>query len=50
LKAIEFRVSDVCTIEERDEVEKREPWDELEVEFSEEFAVLTNLLAIANWR
>lgn len=41
LEAIELGIADVCAVEERDEVEEAEPGDETEVEFPEEFAVLS---------
>ena len=40
LQAIDFRVTDIRSIEKGYEVEKSEPWDEFEVEFPEQFAVL----------
>jgi len=43
LQAVEFGIADVGAVEEGDEIEEAEPWDQTEVEFPEEPAVLGSL-------
>ena len=40
LEAVDFSVADVCTVQERNEVQQCEPGNQFEVEFPEELAVL----------
>lgn len=41
LEAINLRIADVGAVEEGSEVEEAEPWNEFEIEFPEEFAILS---------
>ena len=39
-EASDFGIADVGTVEKRGEVQQTEPWDQLEIEFPQEYAVL----------
>lgn len=47
LKTVDFRISDVCSIQERDQVKERQPWDELEVELAKELLISSGSFFLA---
>jgi hypothetical protein len=47
LETVDFSVSDIRAIKEGQQVEKREPGDELKIEFPEQLAVLEDMVSLA---
>jgi hypothetical protein len=50
LQAIDFRVTNICSIEKGYEVEEGEPWDKFEVEFPKKFAILKGKVSVEHLR
>ena len=47
LQAVDFGVSDVCSVEKCNEIQEREPWNEFEIKLPQQLAILQTGLSVS---